>query len=234
MLEPLEDHARVRALHDERLDRGATDRQVQRRPDNHDVCALTGGHVDLLAVEHVLACCLVELGGGADRSRVRTCLRLGDRHRRPLVAEARKLLVVGDRRDGGVAEPLAGHREQQADVGPAQLDDAEGGRHVRPVLVALCLVGHAAGGSTSTLGAARVVHAVHERGEHVELFGPCVLLAVVLARDRHEHLIRDGVSHLQELVELLRCFEIDHRSDSLFFRPGGLDEDDPVEDTYCS
>ena len=111
---------------------------VERRPDDDQVGALAGGDVDLLAVEHVLVA--VELRGGADRGRVRARLRLGDRHRRPLAVVALELLVVGDRRDRRVAEALARHREQQADVAPAQLDDAEHGRQVRAVAVAAVAV----------------------------------------------------------------------------------------------
>ena len=50
--------ARVRAVDHERLDRRAALARVERRPDHDHVGALAGGHVDLLAVEHVLVAVL--------------------------------------------------------------------------------------------------------------------------------------------------------------------------------
>ncbi len=96
------------------------------------------GDVDLLAVEDVLVA--VELGRRADRGRVGAGLGLGDRHRRPLAGEALLLVLVGDRGDGRVAEALARHRQQQADVAPAHLDDREDRRHVGAVAVAAVAV----------------------------------------------------------------------------------------------
>ena len=51
--------------------------------------------------------------------------------------EPLQLLVVGDRGDRGVAEALARHREQQADVAPAHLRDRQHRGEVGAVLVAL-------------------------------------------------------------------------------------------------
>ncbi len=118
-----------------RLDRGAALRAVERRPHDDQLGPVTRGDVDLLAVEDVLLGRLVELGGGADRRRVRAGLGLGDRHRRPLAAEALELLLVGDGGDRRLAEALAGHRQQQADVAPAQLDQPEQAGHVGAVAV---------------------------------------------------------------------------------------------------
>ena len=55
--------------------------------------------------------------------------------------EALQLLVVGDRRDRGVAEALARHREQQPDVAPAHLGDREHGGEVGAVLDPAVVVG---------------------------------------------------------------------------------------------
>ena len=118
----------------ERLDRRATQALVEGRPDDDAVGALPGGDVDLLAVEDVLVAVLAR--GGLDVRGVRTGAGLGDRHRRPGAGEALELLVVGDRGDRGVAEALARHREQQADVAPAHLHDGEHRREVGAVLVA--------------------------------------------------------------------------------------------------
>ena len=119
----------------ERLDRRATQALVEGRPDDHAVGALPRGDVDLLAVDDVLVAVLAR--GRLDVRGVRAGAGLGDRHRRPGAGEALELLVVGDRGDGGVAETLARHREQQADVAPAHLHDGEHRREVGAVLVAL-------------------------------------------------------------------------------------------------
>ena len=52
-------------------------------------------------------------------------------------------------------------------------------------------------------GRAGVVHAVDQRGQHVELLGVLVLGHVVLARDRAEHLLGDLARLLGEDLELL-------------------------------
>ena len=52
----------------------------------------------------------------------------------PGALEPLELLVVGDRGDRGVAEALARHREQQADVAPAHLHDREHRGEVGAVL----------------------------------------------------------------------------------------------------
>ena len=121
VLQALEHQPGVGALDHERLDRRAALARVQRRPHHHQLGALPGGHVDLLAVEHPLVAVLD--GRGADRRRVRPRLGLGDGHRRPAARVELGLLLVGHRGDGRVAEALAGKREQQPDVAPAHLDD---------------------------------------------------------------------------------------------------------------
>ena len=168
---------------------------VERGPDDDQVGAVAGGDEDLLAVEDVLVA--VELGGGADRGRVRAGLRLGDRHRRPLAAVALELLVGRDRGDRRVAEALARHREQQADVAPAELDDAEHGREVGAVAVALVRRRLARGARRRRrrrrCRRPRSSPSISD-GEHVELLRIGVLGLVVLARDRPEHLGRDLVA----------------------------------------
>ena len=77
-----------------------------------------------------------------------------------------------------------------------------------PVAVAVGLAAHAGGAGGAVLGA--VVHAVDQRGEHVELLRVGVLGLVVLAGDRAEDLGRDLVGLADERLELLRCLEIDH------------------------
>ena len=209
VLETVELEPRVGALDHERLDRSSPDLTVQRRPHDDQVGPLARGDVDLLAVEDVVVAVLDR--GRADGGRVRAGLGLGDGHGGPLALEALELLVVGHRGDGRVAQALAGHRQQQADVAPAQLDDAEHRGHVRAVAHgAVAVVGAA---DTRRPGAAEigaVVHPVDERGQHVELLGVGVLLLVVLARHRSEDLGGDLMGLVDEAVELLGDFQIDH------------------------
>ncbi len=65
----------------------------------------------------------------------------------------------------------------------------------------------AAAGGAGAAGRVGVVHAVDQRGEHVELLRVLVLGEVVLARDRPQDLLRDLVGLLLEGLELLRDFE---------------------------
>ena len=180
---------------------------VERGPDDDELGPVAGGDVDLLAVEHVLVA--VEPRGRADRGRVRAGLGLGDRHRRPLAAEALQLLLVGHGGDRRLAEALAGHRQQQPDVAPAQLDQPEQAGHVAAVAVAARarrrwsapFVGAAA--DRTGAGAAEraaLVHAVDQRGEHVELLRILVLGEVVLARVGPEDLGRHLVGLADEAV----------------------------------
>ncbi len=229
MLEPVELQARVVALDDERPDRRPAHGAVERGPDDDQVGAVAGGDEDLLAVEHVLVA--VEVGGGADRGRVRARFRLGDRHRRPLAAVFLELLLARHRGDRGVAEALSGHRQQQADVAPAELDDAEHGREVGavavlPVVLLAGVAPHPGGARRAVLGG--LVHAVDQRGEHVELFRVRVLGLVVLAGDRAEDLGRHLMGLAGEGLELLRCLEIDHGFS--FARGRGLDEQGALHD----
>jgi hypothetical protein len=216
VLEAVELEAGVGALDHERLDRRAALGAVQRGPDHDEVRALARRHVDLLAVEHVLVA--VEDGRGADRGRVAAGLGLGDRHRRPAAGEALELLVVGDRRDRRVAQPLARERQQQADVAAAQLHDAQRRRQVRPVAVGGRAGRRVAAGGPPHAGRPRaaepaaVVDAVDDRREHVELLRPHVLLAVVLARDRPEHVVGDLPRLRDERPELPGDFEGDHQT----------------------
>ncbi len=129
---------------DERLDRGAAELAVERRPDDDVVGAVARGDVDLLAVDDVLVA--VEDGGRLDVGRVGADAGLGDRHAGPHAVEALELLVVGDRGDGGVAEALARHREQQADVAPAHLGDRHHRGEVGAVLDGLVAVPRPRGG----------------------------------------------------------------------------------------
>ena len=124
-------HAGRALRHDERLDRGAAQRLVERRPHHDGVGPLAGGDVDLLAVEDVVVA--VERRGRRDVGGVGAGARLGDRHRGPEPGEPPRLLLVGHRRDGGVAEALARQREQQTGVAPAHLRDRQHGREVGPV-----------------------------------------------------------------------------------------------------
>ena len=81
---------------------------------------------------------------------------------------------------------------------------------VRGVLGGAGVAPHA-GGAGAT-GVAAGVHAVDQRGEHVELLGVLVLGEVVLARDRAEDLGRDLVGLADERAELLGYLEIDHQT----------------------
>ena len=187
MLEPLDPSCPgVPFSHDERLDRRAAQALVEGRPHHDAVGALAGGDVDLLAVDDVLVAVLA--GGGLDVRGVRAGAGLGDRHRGPGAGEALELLVVGDRGDRGVAEPLARHRQQQADVAPAHLHDGQHRGEVGAVLVARA---SSSGFSSRRTPAAPAPPVAPDsempsimRGEHVEFLGVLVLGLVVLARDR--------------------------------------------------
>ncbi|CAB4727648.1 unannotated protein [freshwater metagenome] len=211
MLEPVDPHARGALRDHERLDRSATQLAVQRRPDDDVVGAVTGGDVDLLAVDDVLVA--VERGRRLDVRRVGAGAGLGDGHAGPDALEALELLVVGHGGDGGVAQALARHREQQTDVTPAHLGDRHHRGEVGAVLdagVAVLLVTADAGGA-GTLARAGLGEPVDHRGEHVELLGVLVLGEVVLAGDRSQHVHRDLVGLLGERAELLGIVEVDHR-----------------------
>ena len=120
VLEPLDGDAGMFARHDERLDRRAAQRLVQRRP-HHDVGgARTGGDEDLLAVDDVLVA--VEGRRGGHRRRVGAETGLGDGHRGPHLAETFELFVGGHAGDRGVAEALVGHRQHQRHIAPADLE----------------------------------------------------------------------------------------------------------------
>src|SRR5262249_23316648 len=117
--------------------------------------------------------------------------------------------------DRRVAEPLARHREQQADVAPAELDHPEHRGEVGAVAVlsrarAVGLAAHAGGAGAADVRA--LVHAVDQRRQHVELLRVGVLGLVVLARDRPEDLGRDLVCLARQRPELLRYLEVDHAS----------------------
>ena len=135
----------------------------------------------------------------------------------PHAVEALELLVVGDRGDRGVAEALARHREQQADVAPAHLDDATAPRRgwrrscCRSSSVGLVVAAYAGGAGAADR--AGLGEPVDHRGEHVELLGVLVLGEVVLARDRPQHVHRDLVGLADERPELLRGLEVDRSSD---------------------
>ena len=210
MLQPLHLHAGCALRDDEGLDGRAAEVLVEGGPDDDVVGAVTGGDEDLLAVEDVVVAVLDR--GGADLGGVGAELRLGDRHPGPDTVEALELLVVGDRGDRGVAEPLARHREQQPDVAPAHLGDRHDRSEVGAVLdrgVAVVLVPSDAGGAR-TLARPGLREAVDHGGEHVELLGVLVLRQVVLARDRPQHVHRDLVGLADQGLELLGVFEVDH------------------------
>ena len=215
VLEPLELETGVGALDHERLDRRPPLGPVERRPDDDQLGSVAGGDEDLRAVEDVLVA--VEAGGRADRRRVRAGLGLGDRHRRPLAAEPLELLVVGDGGDRRLAEALAGHRQHQPDVAPAQLDQAQQAGHVRAVAVdrsgaAPSELGAAADGPDAGAGhAAALGHAVDQRRQHVELLGVLVLGGVVMAGVGTEHVDRDLMGLADQRLELAWGLEVDHR-----------------------
>src|SRR5205085_10985715 len=104
-------------------------------------------------------------------------------------------------------EALFGHRQQQPDVAPAQLDQPEQTGHVRAVSVAVALrlsasravrATRAVRAATDRAGTgaaqrAALVHALDHGGKHVELLGVGVLGLVVLTRVRAEDLGGDLV-----------------------------------------
>ena len=95
----------------------------------------------------------------------------------------------------------------------------EHGRHVRAVALAPRVRrwrrSRRTPGRAGAAEVGAVVHAVDERGEHVELLRVLVLGDVVLARDRAEDLGGDLVGLVDEAAELLGNFEIDHLLPSL-------------------
>ena len=212
VLEPVELQTRVGALDHERLDRRPAELRIEARPDDDEIGSFAGGHVDLLAVEHVLVA--VEDRRGPDRRRVGARLRLGDRHRGPFALEPRLLFVIGNRRNGGVAESLPGHRQQQADIPPAHLHDRKHRSQVRAVAVPAVAVALrlAGAGRPGSAGRSTFVEPVDQRREHVELLRILVLGEVVLPRDRPQDLERHRVGLLDQRLELLRYLEIDHQT----------------------
>ena len=194
-----------------------------------------GGDEDLLAVEHVLVA--VQLRGGADRGRVRAGLRLGDRHRRPTCRRsARAARRSATEAIAELPRPWRGIESsrptspQQSSMMPSTVERLEPLRFSPSVRR---LAAHA-GGARGAFAA--LVHAVDQRGEHVQLFRVRVLGFVVLARDRPEDLGRDLVRLADQRLELLRCLEIDHH-ECAFARglPGVcLDEQGALHDARCA
>ena len=131
VIEANELHARRPLLDHEGLDGGAAEALVERRPYDDGVGAFAGGDEDLLAVDDVVIA--VETRGGVDVGRIGARFRLGDGHGDPAPLEARELLFVGHRGDGGIAEPLARNGEGEPHVTPAELGEAEHGRHAAAV-----------------------------------------------------------------------------------------------------
>lgn len=208
------------ARNDERLDRGASEAAVDRRPNDDVRRPRTGGDEDLLAIEHVLVA--VEGGGGGDRGGVRAEARLGDGHGGPHLAESCELLVGRHRSDGGVTQALVGQGQHQADVAVGGLHRVDDRLHVAAVddsaLGALLHRVTATAGRTRTR-CSRGCQPVVEGGERVQLNRVCMLGEVVLAGNRPEHL-EGGLPRLVDVHgELLREFETDSH-DCAFSLPG--------------
>ena len=194
-------------LDHEGFDRRAAEALVQRGPDHHSVGTFAGGDVDLLAVEHVVIAVLDRCG--ADRRRVRAATRFGNRHGGPGAAEARQLLIVGHCGNRRVAQALARHGQQQADIAPAQLHYAEQGRHIAAVLDPfLLLAGRATlarrGGTDGIRRAG--VHAIEQLRQQIQLLWVGVLGLVVLARKRAEIIFRHLMGLINQATEFLRGF----------------------------
>ena len=122
MLEPVELQPGVVAFDDERLDRRAALRAIERRPDDDQLRALAGGDVDLLAVEDLLVAVEPAVVRIAAESEPASGSVIAIAAQRP---SNRPSAPAGDGGDRRVAEPLARHRQQQADVAPAELDHPE-------------------------------------------------------------------------------------------------------------
>ena len=152
--------------------------------------------------------------GSADRRRVRTTAGLGNRHGRPAALEALQLLFVGHRCDRRIAQALARHGQQQADIAPAQLHDPQQRRQVAAILVARSLLSR--GATLARRGRAnRIrragVHPVQQRGEQVELLRIGVFGLVVFARDRPKIIGRHLMGLGHQATEFLWSFQI-HQS----------------------
>ncbi len=103
---------------------------IERRPDDDQLGPVARGDEDLLAVEDVLVVSSSRLAVAriAAESEPASGSVIAIAAQRP--PKRSSCSGVGDRGDRRLAETLAGHRQQQADVAPAHLDDAEHDGHV--------------------------------------------------------------------------------------------------------
>ena len=125
--------------------------------------------------------------------------------------ETLQLLVIGHCGNRRIAQTLARHGQQQADIAPAQLHHTEQRCQVAAVLDAVLLFtgGAALARRTGADGIGRAfVHAVEQRGKQIQLLGIGVLGLVVLARDRPEIMPGHLLRLLLQAAEFLRGFQI--------------------------
>ncbi|MNF68347.1 hypothetical protein D3C84_502010 [compost metagenome] len=200
-------HARRALFHHEGLDGCPAQATIQGGPDHHGIGTLAGGDEDLLAVEDVVLAILD--GRGADGRRIRTAARLGDRHGRPGAFEARELLLVGHGGDGGIAQPLARHGQQQPDIAPAEFHHPQQRGQVAAITHALLGRRTALAGGTGADGLRGAgVHPIQQGRQQVQLAWIGMFGLVVLARQGTEVL----GSHLMGLItqgaEFLRNFQV--------------------------
>ncbi len=125
----------------------------------------------------------VLFGRGADGGGVGATAGLGDGHGGPLALEAFQLFVVGHGGNGGVAQALAGHGQQEAGIAIAHFHGTQADAHIGTVLDAAVVLDLAATGGGGAGGVGRVpfVEAIQYRRQHVQLFRVLVLATVILA-----------------------------------------------------
>ena len=140
-----------------------------------------------------------------------------------LPAEARELLLGGDRRDRGVAQALARDRQREADVAPAQLDAwpstvdmlvplrppvglrgllARCPQVTEVVLLLVSVFWLAPAAPPAPVPVPEAFRPSMTAENRSSSAGVVMLAEVVLARDRAEHLIGDGAGLLHQRDEL--------------------------------
>jgi hypothetical protein len=207
-------HARRPFGHEEGFDGGPTEGRIESRPDNDGFSAFARRHEDLFAGDKPGVS--VQASVRPYRGGVGPGVRFGDCHRDPAFAEAGLLFFRTDRAERRIAEPLPRNRQCKADVSPAELHHAEDRCEIPSVAIPRRRTGRVFGGGVSLQLARRgsrssVVHAVEDRGEHVEFLWVRVLRQIVFARNRTKDGRRNGVSLLYERAQSLRNFEVYHQ-----------------------
>src|SRR5207249_728021 len=120
-----------------------------------------------------------------------------------------------------VTQTLPRHRQHQADVTPAGLENREHGGHVGAVLDGpVAAIDAADAPGTASTRRAGIAHAVVQSRKHVEFLRILVLGEVVLARVGTEDLDRNLMCLIDDRLELRRNIQIDtHTNTAPSMRP---------------